>query len=279
MLDGFSEKDRAAFFDMVRRRSAISAAAFRATRGRHVAGNLNPWRGLSSHPRRSRSSPASSWASRRRSARSGRSTMSRWTSPPARSRASSVRTARESRPCSAASRGSTSSTAASCESTGTMSPAGLRIAAPGTVGDGLPDDAPARRARRARQRRSGRPRSLAHGLRRACSGRPGSGASSSGCERRLTRPSRSSGWTSARPIRPPCSRWDSSGSSRSHARSRGVRRAAARRAGRRLRAGEKAHLIDALRTLSGRGLTMVLVEHDMQFVGALAGASSWTAGA
>jgi branched-chain amino acid transport system ATP-binding protein len=37
-----------------------------------------------------------------------------------------------------------------------------------------------------------------------------------------------------------------------------------------LRAGEKGHLIDALRTLSGRGLTMVLVEHDMQFVGALA---------
>jgi branched-chain amino acid transport system ATP-binding protein len=37
-----------------------------------------------------------------------------------------------------------------------------------------------------------------------------------------------------------------------------------------LRAGEKAHLIDALRTLSSRGLTMVLVEHDMQFVGALA---------
>ncbi len=37
-----------------------------------------------------------------------------------------------------------------------------------------------------------------------------------------------------------------------------------------LRAGEKAHLVEALRTLSGRGLTMVLVEHDMQFVGALA---------
>jgi branched-chain amino acid transport system ATP-binding protein len=37
-----------------------------------------------------------------------------------------------------------------------------------------------------------------------------------------------------------------------------------------LRAGEKGHLIDALRTLSRRGLTMVLVEHDMQFVGALA---------
>jgi branched-chain amino acid transport system ATP-binding protein len=37
-----------------------------------------------------------------------------------------------------------------------------------------------------------------------------------------------------------------------------------------LRAGEKAHLVDAMRTLSGRGLTMVLVEHDMQFVGALA---------
>ena len=37
-----------------------------------------------------------------------------------------------------------------------------------------------------------------------------------------------------------------------------------------LRAGEKAHLVDALRTLSGRGLTIVLVEHDMQFVGALA---------
>ena len=37
-----------------------------------------------------------------------------------------------------------------------------------------------------------------------------------------------------------------------------------------LRAGEKAQLIDALQTLSQRGLTMVLVEHDMQFVGALA---------
>jgi branched-chain amino acid transport system ATP-binding protein len=37
-----------------------------------------------------------------------------------------------------------------------------------------------------------------------------------------------------------------------------------------LRAGEKARLVEALRTLSGRGLTMVLVEHDMQFVGALA---------
>jgi branched-chain amino acid transport system ATP-binding protein len=37
-----------------------------------------------------------------------------------------------------------------------------------------------------------------------------------------------------------------------------------------LRAGEKARLIEALRTLSQRGLTMVLVEHDMQFVGALA---------
>ena len=37
-----------------------------------------------------------------------------------------------------------------------------------------------------------------------------------------------------------------------------------------LRASEKAHLIDALRTLSSQGLTMVLVEHDMQFVGAIA---------
>jgi branched-chain amino acid transport system ATP-binding protein len=37
-----------------------------------------------------------------------------------------------------------------------------------------------------------------------------------------------------------------------------------------LRAGEKEHLVDALRTLSRRGLTMVLVEHDMRFVGALA---------
>jgi branched-chain amino acid transport system ATP-binding protein len=37
-----------------------------------------------------------------------------------------------------------------------------------------------------------------------------------------------------------------------------------------LRAGEKARLIDALRTLSSRGLTIVLVEHDMRFVGALA---------
>ena len=37
-----------------------------------------------------------------------------------------------------------------------------------------------------------------------------------------------------------------------------------------LRAGEKARLIDALQDLSQRGLTMVLVEHDMQFVGALA---------
>ena len=37
-----------------------------------------------------------------------------------------------------------------------------------------------------------------------------------------------------------------------------------------LRAGEKERLIEALRTLSQRGLTMILVEHDMQFVGALA---------
>jgi branched-chain amino acid transport system ATP-binding protein len=37
-----------------------------------------------------------------------------------------------------------------------------------------------------------------------------------------------------------------------------------------LRSGEKANLVDALRTLLRRGLTMVLVEHDMQFVGALA---------
>ena len=37
-----------------------------------------------------------------------------------------------------------------------------------------------------------------------------------------------------------------------------------------LRAGEKGRLVEALRTLSRRGLTMVLVEHDMQFVGALA---------
>jgi branched-chain amino acid transport system ATP-binding protein len=37
-----------------------------------------------------------------------------------------------------------------------------------------------------------------------------------------------------------------------------------------LRAGEKARLIEALQSLSGRGLTRVLVEHDMQFVGALA---------
>ena len=37
-----------------------------------------------------------------------------------------------------------------------------------------------------------------------------------------------------------------------------------------LRAGEKARLIEALQTLPARGLTLVLVEHDMQFVGALA---------
>jgi branched-chain amino acid transport system ATP-binding protein len=37
-----------------------------------------------------------------------------------------------------------------------------------------------------------------------------------------------------------------------------------------LRAGEKEHLIEALRMLKQRGLTQVLVEHDMQFVGAIA---------
>jgi branched-chain amino acid transport system ATP-binding protein len=37
-----------------------------------------------------------------------------------------------------------------------------------------------------------------------------------------------------------------------------------------LRGGEKARLIEALQVLSGRGLTMILVEHDMQFVGAIA---------
>ena len=37
-----------------------------------------------------------------------------------------------------------------------------------------------------------------------------------------------------------------------------------------LRAGEKARLIEALQELKRRGLTQVLVEHDMQFVGAIA---------
>jgi branched-chain amino acid transport system ATP-binding protein len=37
-----------------------------------------------------------------------------------------------------------------------------------------------------------------------------------------------------------------------------------------LRAGEKARLIEALQELKHRGLTQVLVEHDMQFVGAIA---------
>jgi branched-chain amino acid transport system ATP-binding protein len=37
-----------------------------------------------------------------------------------------------------------------------------------------------------------------------------------------------------------------------------------------LRAGEKGRLVEALRVLARTGLTMVLVEHDMQFVGALA---------
>ena len=37
-----------------------------------------------------------------------------------------------------------------------------------------------------------------------------------------------------------------------------------------LRSGEKTRLIAALQTLSKRGLTMVVVEHDMQFVGAIA---------
>ena len=37
-----------------------------------------------------------------------------------------------------------------------------------------------------------------------------------------------------------------------------------------LRAGEKARLVEALRRSRKRGLTQVLVEHDMQFVGAIA---------
>jgi branched-chain amino acid transport system ATP-binding protein len=37
-----------------------------------------------------------------------------------------------------------------------------------------------------------------------------------------------------------------------------------------LRAGEKTRLIDALRALHGQRLTLVLVEHDMHFVGAIA---------
>jgi branched-chain amino acid transport system ATP-binding protein len=37
-----------------------------------------------------------------------------------------------------------------------------------------------------------------------------------------------------------------------------------------LRAAEKEHLIEALLTLSSQGLTMIVVEHDMQFVGAIA---------
>jgi ABC-type branched-subunit amino acid transport system ATPase component len=37
-----------------------------------------------------------------------------------------------------------------------------------------------------------------------------------------------------------------------------------------LRSAEKARLAEALRTLSERGLTQILVEHDMAFVGSLA---------
>jgi branched-chain amino acid transport system ATP-binding protein len=37
-----------------------------------------------------------------------------------------------------------------------------------------------------------------------------------------------------------------------------------------LRGGEKGRLIEALQSLAGGGLTLVLVEHDMQFVGAIA---------
>jgi branched-chain amino acid transport system ATP-binding protein len=37
-----------------------------------------------------------------------------------------------------------------------------------------------------------------------------------------------------------------------------------------LRAGEKAQLAEAFRRLGGRGLTQILVEHDMQFVGLVA---------
>ena len=37
-----------------------------------------------------------------------------------------------------------------------------------------------------------------------------------------------------------------------------------------LRAAEKARLVEALQTLRERGLTQILVEHDMQFVGSLA---------
>jgi branched-chain amino acid transport system ATP-binding protein len=37
-----------------------------------------------------------------------------------------------------------------------------------------------------------------------------------------------------------------------------------------LRAGEKAHVIEVLRDLRERGMTQILVEHDMQFVGSVA---------
>ena len=93
---------------------------------------------------------------------------------------------------------------------------------------------------------------------RTCFGRHGSGANSGGCGRRADDPA------AVLPL--------------GQLRLLAIARALAQRpsvllldepaAG--LRAGEKARLVEALRTLSGRGLTMVLVEHDMQFVGALA---------
>ena len=105
---------------------------------------------------------------------------------------------------------------------------------------------------------------------RACSDRPGSGVSSSGCARTqealaiVGLDGRAGDPAAVLPL--------------GQLRLLAIARALAQRpsvllldepaAG--LRAGEKAHLIDALRTLSGRGLTMVLVEHDMQFVGAIA---------
>ena len=106
---------------------------------------------------------------------------------------------------------------------------------------------------------------------RACCAFRGRDGRSGACGTRPARRSSSSAWTTWPPRPQPSFRSGSCDCSRSRARSRSSRPCSCWTSRPRACAPvRRRSLIEALQTLPARGLTLVLVEHDMQFVGALA---------